>query len=261
MPYANNEGIRIYYEVEGEGPPLVLVYGIMVSVDLWRHCGFVELLRNDYRLILIDSRGHGASDKPHNPEAYALPLLAADVVAVLDDLGISKAHYLGYSLGGYIGYGIAKYAPERLHSVIVGDATLPWKRDPERAAQSLDDPFKFKEGMETHLALVEAYWGPRWTPEIQAMSQSNDLHALTAMLLAEEGILSHGFEDVAPALTMPCLFYVSEDGDDPAWRQCIEELPNGIYVSFPELDHREAGCRADLVVPHVRKFLAGVGED
>ena len=259
MPYANNQGVRIYYEVEGEGPPLVLMYGIINSVDIWRHFGYVEPLRNDYRLILIDTRGHGASDKPHDPEAYRLPLLAADVVAVLDDLDISKAHYLGYSMGGFIGYGIAKYAPERFHSLIIGGARLPWKRDRELATYVLE-LYKFREGMEIHLPLVEAYWGPRWTPEMRAMHQSNDLEALTGMLLAEEGIISHGFEDVAPSLTLPCFFFVGEVDDEPAIRQFVEELPNGTYVSFPGLDHREAGSRADLVVPHVRRFLAEVGE-
>ena len=260
MPYANNEGVRIYYEVEGEGPPLVLMYGLMVNVGLWRHCGFVDLLSDGYRLILIDARGHGASDKPHDPEAYGLPLLVADVVAVLDDLDISKAHYLGFSMGGFIAYGIARYAPERFHSLIIGDARLPWKRDPELPTYVVDQ-YNLREGMKVHLQAVEAYWGPRWTPEMRAMHESGDLEAFTAMLVAEEGILSLGFEDVAPTLTLPCLFCVREQGDDPAIRQYVEEMPNGIYVSFPGLDHRETGCRADLVVPHVKKFLAEVGED
>ena len=260
MPYAHNQGVRIYYEVEGEGPPLVLMYGLLNNVDMWRQFGFVEPLRNDYRLILIDARGHGASDKPHDPEAYALPLLAADVVAVLDDLDVSKARYLGFSLGGYIGYGIARYAPERLHSLIIGGASLPWKRDPEMATGGLER-YKLREGMEAYLEAVELLAGTWWTPQTEAIWRTNDLEALTAMLLAEEGIVSHGFEDVAPALTLPCLFYVSEEADDPAWRQCIEEMPNGTFVSLPGLGHVDAGFRGDLVVPHVRKFLAGVGED
>ena len=260
MPYANNQGVRIYYEVEGEGPPLVLMYGINESVDTWRHFGFVEPLRDDYRLVLIDTRGHGASDKPHDPAAYGLPPLVADVVAVLDDLDIKKAHYLGYSLGGYIGYGIAKHASERFHSLIIGGANPPWKRDPGRAAQILE-MFKYREGMEAYLAAVEVLLGTWWTPEREALVRSNDLEALTAMLIAEEGILSLGFEDVAPTLTLPCLFYVGEVDDDPAIRKYIDEMPNGIYVSFPGLNHLDAYYRSDLVLPHVTKFLAEVGEN
>ena len=259
MPYANNQGVRIYYEVEGEGPPLVLMYGIINSVDIWRHFGYVEPLRNDYRLILIDTRGHGASDKPHDPEAYTLPLLAADVVAVLDDLDISKAHYLGYSMGGFIGYGIAKYAPERFHSLIIGGARLPWKRDPERATHAFET-YKCREEMETFLAAIEVLAGTWWTPETEAIWRSNDLEALTAMLSAEEGIISHGIEDVAPTLTLPCLFFVGEVDDDPAIRQCVEGMPNATFVSFPGLDHVDAAFRSDLVLPHVTKFLEEVGQ-
>ena len=70
MPCANNEGVRIYYEVEGQGPPLVLMHGITDSLEVFRLVGYVEALKSDYRLILIDARGHGASDKPHDSDAY-----------------------------------------------------------------------------------------------------------------------------------------------------------------------------------------------
>ena len=55
MPYANNQGIRIHYQVEGEGPPLVLVHGLNLSLDWWRLKGYVEALKNDYQLVLIDA--------------------------------------------------------------------------------------------------------------------------------------------------------------------------------------------------------------
>jgi len=122
MPYANNQGVRIHYEVEGDGPPLMLLHGYSGNLKSWHRCGYVDPLKNDYNLILIDARGHGASDKPHDPEVYELKLLVADIAAVLDDLNISKAHFLGYSMGGRIGFGIAKYAPERFYSLIIGGA-------------------------------------------------------------------------------------------------------------------------------------------
>jgi pimeloyl-ACP methyl ester carboxylesterase len=130
MPYANNRGIRIHYEVEGQGPPLVLQHGLSGYLDRWREFGQVEGLKNDYQLVLVDARGHGDSDKPHHTEAYQLELMVGDVVAVLDDLGISKAHYFGYSMGGRIGLGIAKHAHERFHSLILGGAS-PYRNEAE----------------------------------------------------------------------------------------------------------------------------------
>jgi pimeloyl-ACP methyl ester carboxylesterase len=84
MPYVNNGGVRIHYQVEGEGPALVLQHGFTESVTDWYESGYVGALTPDYRLILIDARGHGASDKPHDPDAYALNRRVSDVAAVLD---------------------------------------------------------------------------------------------------------------------------------------------------------------------------------
>lgn len=98
MPFTNNRGVHIRYEVEGHGPPLVLLHGFSENLRTWYWKGFVEALQDTYQLILLDVRGHGASDKPHDSAAYALAAYAADVVAVLDALEIEQAHYFGYSL-------------------------------------------------------------------------------------------------------------------------------------------------------------------
>src|SRR5262252_7442562 len=86
MPYVDNDGVRIHYEVEGKGPSLVLQHGFTHSLRRWYLHGYVDALRNDYELILIDARGHGESDKPHDPHAYTLAARVRDVVAVVDDL-------------------------------------------------------------------------------------------------------------------------------------------------------------------------------
>ena len=255
MPYVNNQGVRIHYEVEGGGPPLMLVGGIGLGLEFWQQAGYVEPLKNDYQLILIDTRGHGGSDKPHDPEAYKLALLVSDVVAVLDDLSVSKAHYLGYSLGGGIGYAIAKYAPERFHSLVIG-GMHPWLEDPEAPSPFLGP---LKSGMEAWLARAEAAYARWWTPELRAIQQSNDLDALIAMI-SLGGRRRYG--GVAPgSVTLPCLLYVGEDDDGYAdVVECAKYMPNATLVSFPGLDHIEAIFRSDLVVPHVKKFLAEVGE-
>ena len=118
--FAENNGVRIHYEVEGQGPPLVLVHWASGSTQDRRMFGYVDALKDKYQLILIDMRGHGKSDKPHDPAAYDAETQVLDIVAVLDDLGIDKANYFGYSLGGRLGWAIAKYAPERLQSLIIG---------------------------------------------------------------------------------------------------------------------------------------------
>jgi pimeloyl-ACP methyl ester carboxylesterase len=121
--YVDNDGVRIYYEVEGEGTPLVLVHWASGSTKDWHMFGYVDTLEEDYQLILVDMRGHGQSDKPLDPEAYSAEIQVGDIIAVLDELGIDKAHYFGYSLGGRLGWAVARYAPERFHSIIIGGKT------------------------------------------------------------------------------------------------------------------------------------------
>ena len=121
--FVENDGVRIHYEVEGDGPPLVLMHWLTGSLEDWRVFGYVDALKENYRLILIDARGQGQSDKPHDPAAYALEKQAADIVAVLDELGVDQAHYFGYSLGAELGWALAKYAPDRLSSLIIGGAS------------------------------------------------------------------------------------------------------------------------------------------
>lgn len=120
MPDAMNDGVRIHYDREGSGPPLVLQHGFTRSLEGWRDSGYVDALKGDYELILVDARGHGKSDKPHDPAAYAPDKRARDILAVLDDAGIDRAIYWGYSMGGQIGFAIAHYAPERFDALILG---------------------------------------------------------------------------------------------------------------------------------------------
>jgi pimeloyl-ACP methyl ester carboxylesterase len=109
MPYATNGAIRIYYQLEGEGVPLILHHGSFASGSDWRDSAYSDALKRDHQLIMIDARGHGSSDKPHDPAAYDMASRVSDVVSVLDALEIRRAHFFGYSMGGWIGFGMAKY--------------------------------------------------------------------------------------------------------------------------------------------------------
>ena len=182
----------------------------------------------------------------------------ADVVAVLDDLRISKAHYLGYSMGGGIGYAIAKYAPERFHSLIIGGYGLPWERDPT-GLNSFLELFELREGMEPFIAAWKLRFGAGWSPELEAIHRANNLDAIIALGTAEEGIALTGFKNLVPTATVPCLICVGED-DEEAARECAKHIPNATFVVFPGLDHIDAFFRTDLVLPLVKKFLAEVGE-
>jgi pimeloyl-ACP methyl ester carboxylesterase len=252
MPYANNDGIRIYYEVEGEGPPLVLHHGLNCSRVLWRMLGLVDELRDEFRLVLMDSRGHGLSDKPHDPTAYALPLRAADVVAVLDDLGLEMAHYFGYSMGGWVGWGLCKHAPERFHSLIIGGFSPA-----QVAGQETLDAFLenlSESGKERYLEQAKARAGGSWSPEAEAMFSANDLDAILGAMTAFTE--PTGVEAALPTVDVPCLVFGGEL--DPIFEGAemfAAMMPRAQFVSLPGMDHRGANGRTDLLVPMIREFL------
>ncbi len=103
----DSDGVRLNYELHGPeaGPPVVLVHGFASDYKLnWLGTRWQESLTGaGYRVIGLDCRGHGRSDKPHDPAAYAIDVMAADVRRLLDELGVPSAHYTGYSMGARIG--------------------------------------------------------------------------------------------------------------------------------------------------------------
>jgi pimeloyl-ACP methyl ester carboxylesterase len=259
MPYANNEGVQIHYEVEGNGPPLVLLHGLnLAGSESFRANGYVEPLKEKYQLILIDVRGHGASDKPHKPEAYRAKTLAADIVAVLDQLKVRKAHFLGYSLGGLIGFALAKYAPERFHSMIIGGAH-PYKPNAEEKAELESIIQRYKKGKDAVIAEAEKRLGKKMNPTYKAQAMAADTEALVALaralLLSSEDQTS-SFEEVLPTMSMPCLIYVGEkDTSYSGARKCAESMPNATFVSLPNLDHGGAWAQSSIILPYIIKFL------
>jgi pimeloyl-ACP methyl ester carboxylesterase len=245
MPHISNQGIRIYYEIEGSGPPLVLQHGLTDSLRGWYEYGFVDFLKHHYRLIMIDARGHGRSDKPHDPEAYDLRLCAADIVAVLDDLQIERSGYYGYSLGGLIGFSLAHGAPQRLSSLTIGGAH-PY------AANSDFYRRMFNGGMTSWLGLLEQLAGP---PPFMTRARilSNDIEALRAGVARD----SPDQSTMLPHLPFPYRLLVGElDPIAPIVEQCAGTLPGAQFFLLPGLNHFQATIRSDLVAPIIRS--AGV---
>lgn len=118
--YATNRGYRIAYDVVGDGPPVVLQHGLFGNRKSWAQVGYVAALSDSYRVISVDSLGHGDSDKPADSSVYGCEQRVGDIAAVLDNEGLSQAHCIGYSMGGWLVSGLARYQPERLLSLTVG---------------------------------------------------------------------------------------------------------------------------------------------
>ena len=117
MALVHNQGLPIFFEDVGEGPPIVLGHSFLCSGKMWREQ--VPVLATHYRALNLDFRGHGRSGEV--TESFTLYDAVADVVAVLDELGIEKAVWCGLSIGGMVALRAALTCPERVDRLILLD--------------------------------------------------------------------------------------------------------------------------------------------
>lgn len=120
MPSFQSDGVSIAYWDEGQGDPILLIHGFASNAGTnWVDPGWVQALVADgRRVIALDNRGHGQSEKLYEPERYGAPIMAEDARALLDHLGIERADVMGYSMGARISAFLVLKYPERVRSVI-----------------------------------------------------------------------------------------------------------------------------------------------
>ena len=260
MPSISNQGISIYYEVEGSGPPLVLVHQLTQNLQAWRTTGYCGELAKDHLLILIDPRGHGQSDKPHDKNDDLPEQMASDVLTVVDHLGIARFHYLGYSLGAMVGCVLLQTVPDRLYSLIAGgiDFTAePSEAEKKTAAmgRAMLQRATAAGGGPAAVRMMDTAGTPV-TPGLRYILMNNDTEALVAAI---DGMLTWpGIGQLLPDVEVPCLVWAgSADAMHDRVRDAASRIPTARFISLPGLDHEQAAACSDLILPHIKSFLAG----
>ncbi|HAH10461.1 MAG TPA: alpha/beta hydrolase [Alphaproteobacteria bacterium] len=135
--------LGLHYTDQGEGPAIILVHGFASNIRTnWAGPGWTDTLTEaGRRVIALEARGHGASEKPHAASSYAEDALARDVLALLDHLSLPQADYMGYSMGAFIGVSALAQFPQRLGRMVLAgigqNYVAPGPADPQAIAQAL----------------------------------------------------------------------------------------------------------------------------
>jgi pimeloyl-ACP methyl ester carboxylesterase len=186
MPYATNplDGVCTYFEDAGaEGAPVLFYTGFADPLEVAKSSRLARALRGEFRPIFADHRGQGGSDKPREASAYALTTRVADAVAVLDALGIERAHFLGSSWGARLGFAVGEHAPNRILSLVLcGNQPYEWDLEsPTAHAVAAAIAASRHEGMTGFVDAFEAALGFRFPePDRTWTLEKNDPAALEA---------------------------------------------------------------------------------
>jgi pimeloyl-ACP methyl ester carboxylesterase len=251
MPTVLSGGVPIYYEVIGEGTPILLVHGFINSFESnLGQTGWVDfLLAQGHQVVGLDCRGHGLSGKPHDPSAYDGNRFADDVIAVMDAVGLERTDLMGYSMGGQIAINLLARRPERFTSVVAGGAGLRYAHlDPRR------DQAATIEALETDD--VSSITNPgalfmRQMAESRSIdpnslaARDNDLKALAAVLRSSDPVRyaskpAEHTDALRRVQTLVLAVVGDKDTNLSEAQLLIDTVPFGELVLLPGEDHLSA---------------------
>ncbi len=252
-------GITINYQVDGpDGAPwLVFSNSLATSLAMWDEQA--AALKNSYRVLRYDQRGHGGTDAPAG--RYAFDTLIADALGLLDALSIAKAHFAGLSMGGATALGLAERHPERFARIVVCDS--PCQSSPQSSRQWEERiALAQRDGM---AALVEPTIS-RWFPAETVAKNPPHLDKVRAMIRATPvngfigcaaALADHDYASAVAAVKPPVLFLTGDqDPAAAAMRKLNDQLPGSRYVELTGAGHISNMDRPAEFTRAIRDFLA-----
>jgi len=233
------DGTRIFYDCFGraDGEPLVLIMGL--AIDRWGWVRQRSMLAKRFRVISIDNRGAGLSDKPHG--VYDVFTMASDVEAVLDAEGIDSAHIMGYSLGGVLAQVLAVRSPHRVRSLVLASTACrvkDWRREVLAEWSQLIEARGVRAFAQENLRWVAAARHMRWitplAPAFAPLMVRAPGHAIIGQIHALSGITEQVHDELR-SIQVPTLVIVgSQDILTPV-------------ADSEEIAHRIEGSRLQVI--------------
>jgi pimeloyl-ACP methyl ester carboxylesterase len=233
MPSFHNGAVEIAYLDEGEGDPIILVHGFASSKNVnWVYPTWVSDLKKDgRRVIALDNRGHGDSEKLYDAAQYEIAIMADDVIALMDHLSLARADVMGYSLGSRMTAMLALKAPQRLRSAILGGigiGLIEGGGPGENVALALEAPSL--EGVTDPVGR---------TFRAFADQTRSDRRALAACLRGSRRLMTR--EEAAAITGVPVLIAVGSADEIAGSAQALGEIiPGAQVLDIPNRDHMRA---------------------
>lgn len=245
--YADVNGLHMYYEEYGDGSPLILLHGGMLTIEL-NFAGLIPALTQRHRVIGVEMQGHGRTadiDRPITPAA-----LASDVVGLLDMLEIDRAHVFGHSMGGAVTLELGVSYPDRVRSLV--SASVSVRRD--GLHEDLTDPAKQATStrMPTQQDFVdfhEAY---------QRLSPHPEHFTEFLAMLSESNADTEGWSDEQLAgITAPVLIVLGDRDFTTVEHAALmlDLIPGSQLAVLPDTTHMQLTRRGDLLLPMLARFL------
>ena len=250
MPTFNSDGVEIAYSDQGAGDPILLLHGFASNARTnWIDPGWEAfLVKEGFRVIAYDARGHGLSGKPHSPEDYAQPHMPEDARRLLDHLALPRAHVMGYSMGARMTAFLALRHPQRVRSAIFGGLGINMVR-------GLSGTQEIASGLEAATSAEIADPVAR-TFRAFADQTGGDLQALSACMRSARAPLT---AEMVRQILCPVLVVVgTADSIGGSAQELADLIPGAQAVSIDRRDHmRTVGDRAYKEA--VLKFLKHLG--
>ncbi len=261
-------GIKYHLEMEGQGPPLVLLHGFTGSTKNWQP--LVPAFRSHYQIIRLDLIGHGLSEAPREYQRYSMEQAVRDIISLLDYLGLKKINLLGYSMGGRLALLVALKYSERLQTLILESSSPGLAQESERAARRTADEdlaiFIEEQGM---VAFVDKWTEiPLFTTQLQlndpiknALRLQRLQNKISGLANSLRGMGTGRQESLwssLPQLAVPTLLLVGEL--DPKFQQLgismAREIPCSVLQVVSNAGHTIHLEQLESFVQAVKNFLS-----
>lgn len=153
----NCQGIYYFGQEYGDGDEvIVFLHGFTGTHRTWQTCG--DRLRKHFRILSVDILGHGLTESPFDWKRYDITKVAADIINILDQLHINRAHFVGYSMGGRLALTIAVLYPDRVASLLLESSTPGLKTEEERWERRKQDEMLANQILQNGLVSFVEYW-------------------------------------------------------------------------------------------------------